>query len=318
MKKSWKNQLLSSGLPLEYEVKQYLAAKTCIANLGYSYSRSNEQQISREVSYDVDASWRIPPHYVTLMVECKYRNPGVQWVWTAEAYGGPGELYQNSFLHPLDEFVSQKFPFKTEFPRQLGPCCSKGVELHPEGASESAIVHATSQVAHAFGTKIADAIERQVRHLCPGILVHYHVPVIVTTAPMFRLFEDASVANISAAETIEDVSSQEDCVVVKYAPSLELKEHNRRTLESHLVVERDELAHAVDGGDVDAVLSRLVARSPEAIVVISIARAWRGFDRLLQYVGEVLQPSDALLAEYKQLSNRRRRWTALFERAENE
>ena len=134
------------------------------------------------------------------MVECKYRNPGVQWVWTAEAYGGPGELYQNSFLHPLDEFVSQKFPFKTEFPRQLGPCCSKGVELHPEGASESAIVQAASQVAHAFGTKIADAIERQVRHLCPGILVHYHVPVIVTTAPMFRLFEDASVANVSAAE----------------------------------------------------------------------------------------------------------------------
>ena len=49
--------MLSSGLPLEYEVKRYFELKGCITNFEYSYLRPNETNIEREFSYDVDGAY---------------------------------------------------------------------------------------------------------------------------------------------------------------------------------------------------------------------------------------------------------------------
>ena len=57
MSKSWKESLISSGLPLEFELVKRLEAKGCLADFEYSYFRLNETNIERQFSYDVDAAY---------------------------------------------------------------------------------------------------------------------------------------------------------------------------------------------------------------------------------------------------------------------
>ena len=44
----WKDFLLKSGLPLEYEVKELLDKRKCISSFEYSYLRSDENKIINE------------------------------------------------------------------------------------------------------------------------------------------------------------------------------------------------------------------------------------------------------------------------------
>jgi hypothetical protein len=90
--KSWKDELLSSSLPLEHDTKRYLEQKGCIASVEFSYIRPNEQRVPKQFSYDIDASYISPPFFADVLVECKYRSPGVRWVFTPQEYGGPEEV----------------------------------------------------------------------------------------------------------------------------------------------------------------------------------------------------------------------------------
>jgi len=315
MAKSWKDLLLASGLPFEHEVRRCLERYGCVARFDYSYFRPNEHRLQKEFSYDIDASLIESPHFVDLMVECKYRNPAVKWVFAPDNYGGMDEAYENAFLHPFDHFVSRTFPFTTMFPRQIGPPCSKGIEMRPDGPHEGGIIEACSQLAFAFGSKIADAIEHQVLGLLGREeFIFYHVPVIVTTAPMFRLRDDVSVAAIAKASQIEEISTQESIVVLKYQASLELRDHTRDVLAG-VSIEREVLTKTLSSytKDLDFLLSNLASGSPQAIVVLTVADGWDVFERFFAYVREIVNPSEALIAEIKEGDAKRKaRFDALL------
>ncbi len=140
MAKSWKDALLSSGVPLENDVRNYMARRGCLAEFEHSYLRADEARVLRQFSYDIDASLIQPPHFVDFLVECKYRHPSVSWVFTPDEYGGHTELGPNDFTHPLTLFAGKNCVAESSlFPRCLAPCCSKGVELTSDGANDKAI-----------------------------------------------------------------------------------------------------------------------------------------------------------------------------------
>lgn len=301
MSKTWKQSLLSSGLPLEYEVKRYLESKGCIADFEYSYLRPNETNIERQFSYDVDAAYIKDEHFVTFMIECKYRHSSTQWVFTPETYGGTHELGANDFMHVIDHFVPNVFPFHGWFPRCLAPACSKGIELGTSGDNDKSINQAVAQLAYAFALKIGDAIEHQVQRLLVRDVIFYHVPIIVTTANLFRLREDASVGDIEAANVIEEVATAQSCLVMNYKTGVELRRHNEQVLYS--VKERlgeAALCKALNSTfkDIDHLLAVLADHyAPRAIVVMNPTVG--AFDHLFSYVDELLTPSENLLAAIK-------------------
>jgi hypothetical protein len=57
MAKSWKDLLLSTGLPLENDVKKYLESRGCIASHEYTYLKPDEQGHEKQFSYDIDAAY---------------------------------------------------------------------------------------------------------------------------------------------------------------------------------------------------------------------------------------------------------------------
>jgi hypothetical protein len=302
MAKSWKDLLLSTGLPLEHDVKKYLEARGCIASYEYSYLKPDEQGYERQFSYDIDAAYFRGQNFLELMVECKYRYPTVNWVFTPDVFGGPDEVYPNAFLHPFGHFVPGSFPFEDVFPRSLAPCCSKGVELTTDGANDKAITQALSQLAFGFAPKLASAIEHQVLRLLGSDMLFFHVPVIVTTANLFRLSENATLDAIRNASAFEDVSKGEECLVVKYQPGVGLRNYNLQALHDlEARMGEDALKSAIHTftDDVAHLFSVLADCSPRLIVVISIANGWHAFDRFFDYVNEVLSPSEVLLAEIK-------------------
>src|SRR5437879_2998035 len=73
--KTWKDHLLSSGLPLEQSVIGVLQTLGVNRPREYRYERLNEQGILTEFSIDVFAS-RMYEHALVLelLIECKYRH----------------------------------------------------------------------------------------------------------------------------------------------------------------------------------------------------------------------------------------------------
>jgi hypothetical protein len=318
MAKSWKDLLLSTGLPLEHDVKRYLELHGCIASHEYTYLKRDEQGYEKQFSYDIDAAYIRNENFLELMVECKYRHPTVNWVFTPDTFEGPDEVYPNAFLHPFDHFVSTSFPFAGDFPRSLAPCCSKGVELTSDGANDKAITQALSQLAFGFAPKLASAIEHQVLRLLGSNsnMIFFHVPIIATTAKLFRLCENVTLDLIRDASTFEEVSKEEKCLLVKYRPGVGLQNYNLQALrEVEAQLGEDALKSAIKTftGDLAHLFSVLAGRSPRLMVVISVADGWQAFDHFFAYINEVLSPSATLIAEIQARDAALREKLRLFE-----
>ena len=302
MSKSWKDALLRSGVPLEADVKRYLDQRGCITKFESSYLRPDENKIERQFSYDIDASYIRAHHFISFLVECKYRYQGVQWVFLPSNYGGPDEFDANQFMHPIDHFVSLKFPYGGAFPRRLSPSCSKGIEITNDGPNEKSISQALSQIAFAFAPKVADAWEHQVLGLLGRQdVIFYHVPLIVTTATLFRLNADVSIDAIRGASSIEDIATKHQCLVQSYNAGVELQTYSRRVLEDLRGRLGNELLRTSIQSftkDIDHLLSVIVSHHcPAAFVIVSVAEGWAGLDHVFAYIDELIAPSSSLRAE---------------------
>jgi DNA-binding transcriptional MerR regulator len=304
MPKSWKEALLASGLPLENDVQEYFRGKGCISHFEYSYLRPDELEIERQFSYDIDAAYILDNQFVTLMAECKYRHPNTKWIFLPDSYDGPGELHPNDFMHPLDHFVGLRFPFRLNFPRHLAPACSKGVELAGDERNQKSITQALSQLAYAMAPKIADAIEHQVERLLVYDHIFFHVPMVVTTAGLFRINAGVTIKEIKEAHSLDKVALQEEMLVLHYTPGIELKKYNLNVLnalrqrlgEPKLTKSMQTFTDSID--HLFSVLSDHY--SPKAFVIISVSKGWQSFDQFFRYVYELLNPSEELLREIRE------------------
>lgn len=301
MAKPWQQSLLSSGLPLEADLLAYLQARGCIGGFEYSYLKPDELRIEREFSYDVDASYIKRNNFFDLMVECKYRHPGARWVFAPDEYGGPDELSPNDFLHPLDAFTKIKFPYGDLFPRQLAPLCSKGVEILGDGSNEKTVTQALNQLAYAFAPKLASAIEHQVDKLLGRVdHIFYSVPIIATTAEIYRLRSGVRIASIRSADTIEDVADRLPCVVMKYNTGAELKRYNIGVFNEHIArLGEKKLSSAFDTftKSLSHYYTLLASRSPRAVVFVTVDEQQLGLNRVFDYIDELVEPSPALMSE---------------------
>ncbi len=301
MKKSWKEALLASGLPLENDVKEYLRGKGCITHFEYSYFRPDEMKIERQFSYDIHAAYIKKNQFVKLMAECKYRHLSTKWVFLPDSYDTSDELRPNDFMHAVDHFVKLSFPFKSIFLKHLAPACSKGVELAGDNRNQKSIPQALSQLAYAMAPNIADSIAHQVGSYLVDDFIFYHIPMVVTTAELFRINEGVTINELKEAHSLENVASEEEMLVLNFTSGIELERYNMKILntlrervgENKLTKSMQTYTKSID--HLFSVLSKYYV--PRAFVLISVAKGWQTFDRFFQYVDELLNPSEELLKE---------------------
>lgn len=294
MAKPWQQALLSSGLPLETDVLAYLKAKRCIAHLEYSYLKPDERAMEREFSYDIDASYIRDKYLGSVMVECKYRHPGALWIFAPDQYGGPRENDKTDFLHPFDHFVPLTFPFTAQFPRQLAPACSKGIEVLTDGVNEKTIAQAVNQLAYAFAPKIVSTIDNQVTRWLADDYIFLHVPVIATTAPLFRLNDGVRIEDIRGAAEIEQIATKQPCLILFHSAGPELQQYNMR----HFLEVRRHLGDKRLKGalrwpyskDLDHFFSVIAGTfCPRAFVVVTVEPTQTGFDKVFKFIDDVIR-----------------------------
>jgi len=302
---SWKEHLLKSGIPLEFEIKRFLDSKGCVSNFEYTYLRANEAEIPTEFSYDISSTYILKHHFIDLMIECKYRHESTKWVFLPEEYGGPDEIGHTSFMHKNSHFNRNAgySRFISEHPLQFAPLCSKGIELNTDGPNPKTITQAINQLSYAMAERIVDGMHHQTDIVLSehfGGTDFYNIPIIVTTAKLYRIKEGADIDTIKATEKIEEVSEIASYLVVKSKPGIALETYNNRIFKSfideHGKENLEKRLHSFNK-DLEFVMT-VIAKEycPSSIVVIHYSKERNGFEDFFNYIDNVLYPNEETVA----------------------
>jgi hypothetical protein len=110
--KKWKSNLLSSSLPLEYEVARTLVKKGFVVEADYTYGRDAESGQPKDFSVDMLARG-LPPFTapntidgsLELLIECKHRIRGTKWLFLPDMNQGAfSHIYLGCALRVFDDF----------------------------------------------------------------------------------------------------------------------------------------------------------------------------------------------------------------------
>lgn len=307
----WKDYLLKSGIPLEYEVKEFLSKKNCISNFDYTYLRQDELNHLTEFSFDIESSYIEPPHFIDFMIECKYRHETTKWLFLPESYGGSDEIFHTSFMHVNNHFCEIGDYWLNDFPFQFAPLCSKGIEITTDGQNPKTITQATSQLAYAMAEKITSGMYHQVdeilrRHFENTIF--YNIPIIITTADLYRIKESSSIENIKSSDSIEKIATKETSLIVKNNKSVHLKRYNDSIFQSFInEFGREKLEKHLKtfNTDLDFVMSVISEHyCPSCFVVLHHSQENASFDELFGYVNRVLKPDKEVFDVIKEKRKR--------------
>lgn len=234
----WKNFLLKSGLPLEFEIKKTLKKFGFDSYYEHSYLRPDENNIINEFSYDLDSSLKIDSHIFELMVECKFRDESTNWIFLPEEYNesdrGSGTM---SFLNTNDFFYKYDYVdfYKLVNFETVAPLCSKGIEICSSGQNPKSITQAISQLGYGIIDKVISGMKKQleesedVEHL-----IFHHIPIIFTTANLYRLRDDVTIAEIKNSDNIESIANREHVLLIEPNISIELEKYSFQKLATFI------------------------------------------------------------------------------------
>ncbi|WP_347157457.1 hypothetical protein [Pontibacter chitinilyticus] len=313
----WKDFLLKSSVPLEYEVKRLLDNYGCLSTFEYTYLRKDENQILNEFSYDIDASFIKGSHFFELMIECKYRDPSTNWIFTPENYEGFQEVKPYSFINPVDAFTDfHKFRDLEYEP--LAPLCGKGIEITSDGQNPKTISQAIYQLSYAMAEKVVIGMEHQYEKLLGNIdMVFYPTPIIVTTANLFRLKENVSIEDIKKSKSIDEISTKEDCLILNNNTGKSLEDFNLKIFDDFISkYGRENLNKKLKSfnKDIEFVCSVFAKNyCPSAIAIIHFSELNTGFKKLFNFFEEIIKPSERTLKRLEEKNNKLKEMSEKFE-----
>lgn len=292
--KKWKDYFLSSGLPLEYEVFNYLNFKNCITYIEHSYLRNDENLIENSFSIDMTSTYLSEEADISfkMLIECKYRNENTKWLFIPGEYID-GEISNHSFLHPNDYFIKEQ-RFRNIFKNmcRFAPLCLKGVEISNGGKNTKSINQAISQLSFAM----ADIVISDMKYQLSGghnNTLFLNIPIIITTANLYRMNEGTTINDIKASNSIEEISKKENCIILQSAPNQDLSKHNLNIFSSFLnEYEEDELNRSLISGekDIRTILELKAFHScPKAIIVMHYENGSLALKKLLDLFDAISQ-----------------------------
>lgn len=223
----WKSHLLKSSLPLEYSVTQALREIGFSSPREFRYERPNEHGITTTFSIDLRGTLSLNSERVRLeaFIECKYRDPTTNWVFLPESFAGKDSVDFVDTYVMLDK-LNEAWLFNSELVNSFAGkylACGKGIEITTSGANPKSITQAIYQLKYSMIQSAKEAMIDQLDDFLGNTkLVHVLVPIIVTTADLWRLTPGSTVESITRAEEIGDVAEKTDILFVQERPDNEL------------------------------------------------------------------------------------------------
>ena len=321
----WKDFLLKSGVPLEFEIKKILKDLGFDSYSEHSYLRKDENNIVNEFSYDINSTLKIDNQLFELMVECKYRDESTNWIFIPEEYNesdrGAGTM---SFLNTNDFFYKKEFPdfYKLINFDILAPLCSKGIEINSSGQNPKTITQALHQLCYGIIDKVTEGMKQQLdENEDTEHLIFHHIPIIITTANLYRLKNSVTISEIKNADNFESIATREYMLLLEPKISLELEKYSYQKLDFFIneygieklnsKLHKKNKIHNWTFKDHQKMISR---DYPEGILVIQHEQDNKGLSALIKILNEIARPSK----KYQVLNDLIKDWKKTGKNIDNE
>ena len=255
--RTWKDALLSSGLPLEYLVAEKLGQNKFHIAGEYSYTRQNEQDINTEFSVDLLAMQSMGDLQgdrwgnLHLLLECEYRRCGTRWIFSPH----PSPTRHNMDLVTLNQdlctrrithrYLSRIYP-KVQH-------CLRGTEFHntSKKANPNEISHGLSQLYYATPNLVLQSLSHQINATREeDLYIQIICPILVTTATLYILKPDLDLANFYSALDLTEVAEETDALIVDQRPGPQLQKYSENLLGDFLRENRTIESYMKELGDI--------------------------------------------------------------------
>jgi hypothetical protein len=225
----WKDLFLSSGIPLEYLIRDTLKEFDFDVPSEYHYFRRNEYGQELLFSIDIHATKLIEPQnlYLEFFIECKYRHDSVKWIFTPEHYELLGPKFRDLFI-TLDQ-LNRKLKIEGNQINKFSSnyaLCGKGIEVQTKSTNPEGIRKGISQLKHGLAHEIIDCLRHQLyKWLGNEENCFVLIPILLTSAEIWRLKDKSSLNDIKKANNINDVCEKLDIILYHEEPTPDLKKY---------------------------------------------------------------------------------------------
>ena len=239
--KSWKDVLLKSGIPLESSVRTILQNLGIKDPLEYNFLRKNIDNSVNNFSIDILAKKHIPfkkdsqkdfsiegikticledfeNYEIDYLIECKYCTPDTDWIFMPHTNSFPADNYSLCV-----DFFDLKREINNEYFEALYediPIVGKGTSLRSKGPDATQIKEAYNQLSYAYIYRLFDQYKLRFN---PD--TYFIIPIIVTTANLWRLNDDITIENIVESKSIEQVCTKYDVLMIQSDPDELMKKY---------------------------------------------------------------------------------------------
>lgn len=291
MAKDWKQLLLKSGLPFEYEVAEHFVKSGCLIWGEYQYSRLDETGKEKDFSYDIDAVyWN--GCSVNLMVECKYKAQPTKWFFLPDSYGYQNDANPDGFFHIGDQFVHKKSQFiKGQLPdkKHLAPLCLKGVEIFENTYLETNIFKAINQLSYAFVDKLINAFNEQLHTEMFYDTAFIQVPVIVTNAELNLINQKTTISEIKNASKIGEIAENLPFIVFRNKANGNLKRYNQKKLSDYFEsIDKQRAIRCLNYHFHFEQFINDMSELPEYILIMNHTESSNNYQLLINYIKELI------------------------------
>lgn len=239
--KKWKSRLLSSSIPLEYEVGKILSDLDFSVSFDYTYYRKDGEQ-KKEFSTDIKGHFLFPLNdetnidaALTLIAECKYREDGKKWLFLPDINKPDLSSFTSGYtIKSLSEFSTSKVKndliakFEEKFEFAL-----KGIEISVTNGEvfDKDIRHGISQLKFALPYLVKNAIENNVFGHIADAKPTYLISILITNADLFVLNENFSVNKIKEVEELDQMAQKVPYLIYYSETGPDFSNHHKEIFE---------------------------------------------------------------------------------------
>lgn len=235
-KKDWNKRLLSSSLPLEYQVGKLLESKKFRIEFDYTYQRPNEINIDKDFSIDIKAVGYSPFYNpnsikldVELLIECKYKTEDKVWAFLPEVNV---DLPEKQMMHGFRLIESFSTLFLDKFPALIHEhsfeSTLKATEINKFSGDvyDKEIVRGINQLKYALPNAIHQNILFNLNHIddsCAFMII----PLLVTTAELRIFNSDLNIQTVKEAKNLDEISTEVNNLVLINKPTGEFRKYHK-------------------------------------------------------------------------------------------
>ena len=213
----WKNNLLASSFPLEYEVAKILASKNFAVSSDYTYKRVNEKGEDVDFSVDVYAVGYAPfndfnkaDSMLEMLVECKYRTPDAMWLFledpNIEDFSDGTYGYT---IREIDNFSIKEFSGTSNYTiEEEFKICYKCVEIKGDRVYDNEFKHGIEQLRYGLPRLLKETIENNLYGHIDDNIPFSNCAILLTTADLYVANKDFSMGNLKSCSEIQEIAEK--------------------------------------------------------------------------------------------------------------